>query len=319
MTMKQIRILFTSGFVSEEMKEKLEEAGYEILFAEEKSVPPFALDDVEILVCYNPFEYLNIEKMPSLKWIHLVSKGINHVPIEKVKKRNIVVTNTIESTAIPISEWIVAQILCLYKQIPLFIKQQKEKKYCYCEDIRELYHKKVLILGTGFIAKETAKRLKGFELSVHGMNHTGHEAGELFQTCYPIGELTERIKEYDIVISTLPATKETYHILGRKQLSLLKETAIVVNVSRGSVIDTEALCNLLEKKAFKGAALDVFEIEPLPVYSKIWDIPNIYVTPHNAYLSEYYRTRNVKEVFDNLIRYKKKEPLKGYVNFEKGY
>lgn len=317
--MREITAYFTSGFPTEEMKTELVARGYKLLYGNEKKTSGQDLSDVEVLVCFNPFPYLSLKQMPNLKWIHLVSKGINHVPQKEITERGILVTNTLQSTSIPISEWIITQILCLYKQIPFFVRNHRKKAYCQCDNILELTDKKILFLGTGFIAREAAVRLRAFGTHIDGFNTTGHPVGNMFDSCYPIAQLRSRIKEYDIVISTLPATESTYHLLDGETLSLLPSHAIVVNVSRGSIIDTPSLVKLLKDGKLRGAALDVFEQEPLPADSPLWELENVLITPHNSYLSEYYQNRNLKEAFENLILYSENKPLNNPADFQKGY
>lgn len=317
--MREITVYFTTGYPTKQMQEELISHGYRLLFGSEKRIPSIDLSEVEVLVCYNPFSVLSLSDLPKLKWIHLVSKGINHVPADEVSERGILVTNTENSTSIPISEWIITQILCLYKQIPTFVCNQRQALYRQNHNILELTDKKILFLGTGYIAKEAAKRLLAFNTHIDGCNTSGHPAGDMFHACYPITELETRIHAYDIVISALPATDSTYHLLNHNLLSKLPSHAIVINISRGSIIETDALLQCLESGRLRGAALDVFEQEPIPADSPLWNCDRLLLTPHNSYLSEFYQTRNLKEAYDNLILYAEGGTPRHPVDFKKGY
>ena len=158
------KALFTYGYGNDSMK-KIEELGYDIRVIEEREAKySDELKDIEVLVCYNPFETLDITKMKKLKWIQLSSAGIDQLPLDYVKENGIVVTNNKGGYSIPMGEWIVLKILELLKHSINLYDNQKNKVWKMDTNIQELYGKTIGFVGTGNIAVEAAKDLLGLEL-----------------------------------------------------------------------------------------------------------------------------------------------------------
>lgn len=313
------KILFTFQYGFENMK-KITDLGYEITCIPEEELTNEAENTpYEIMVCFNPFQKLDISKMPSLRWIQLVSKGINHVPQDLVKSGNIIVTNNAEATSIPIAELIISYLLQIYKQAPLFYSQKQEKKWAANQDILEVFGKTIGFLGTGNIASQAARRLKAFDAVILGVNHSGHKPNEYFDEVFTLKELDQFLSRCDVVVSTLPSTPDTFHLLNDHTFSLMKKGSSIINVSRGSIIDEKALISKLKEGYFRGAAMDVFEKEPLNQESPLWDLDNVIITPHNALYSDLYTSRVFEMIYDNLKRYLNKKELLNPVDFEKGY
>lgn len=316
--MNKPKLLFTFNYGEENLK-KASELGYELTFIPENELTsehfttPF-----EIIVCFNPFQNLSYSMLQSVRWIQLVSKGISHVPQEIVQSENIRITNNAKATSVPIAELIISYLLQLYKQAPLFYRQKEVKKWAANQDILEVSGKTIGFLGTGNIASEAAKRLKAFDAVILGLNHLGH-AANYFDQVFPLSELETFLPKCDVVVSTLPQTPDTYHLLNGHTLSLLKRGSCIINVSRGSVIDEAALISKLQEHHFLGAALDVFEQEPLDLNSPLWSLDNVIITPHNALYSDQYNTRVFEMIYENLKRYRDKKELINPVDFNRGY
>ena len=158
-----MKILITVK-ISDEQFKKIQDLGYDVVrISESKVTNSSETDDADILVCYNPFKTLDIEKMKNLKYIMLTSVGFDQLPKEKVLARNIKVTNNRGGYSIPMAEWIVMCILEIYKRAKMFYNQQQEKIWHMdLVSISELYGQRIGFLGTGTIAIEAAKRLQGF-------------------------------------------------------------------------------------------------------------------------------------------------------------
>lgn len=299
--------------------EKIQKLGYEIKLIKENNEPDYEyIGDSEVLVCYNPFNTLDINKLKNLKWIQLSSIGIDQLPVDKLINKDIVVTNNRGGYSIPMGEWIVLKILELIKQSMEFYRKQQNKVWKIDGRVLELYKKKVLFIGTGTIAKEGAKRLQGFECEVVGINTTGKDVG-YFNKCYPIKSLEDIISEYDVVVIAIPSTKNTYHLINEEMLNLMKEGAYLINVSRGNIIDERAFIDNIRKGKLGGAALDVFEEEPLNKESALWELDNVIVTPHNSWVSEMRNERRFELIYENMKRYIAGEKLSNVVDIEKGY
>ena len=256
--------------------------------------------------------------MKKLKWIQLFSAGVNQVPADVVLNNNITLTNNRGGYSIPMGEWIVLKTLELYKKSAELYSYQKEKKWHMNSRLLELYGRTITFIGTGSIAKEGAKRFQGFGTTVIGINTKGNET-EYFNKCYPIDQLDEVLTYSDVVVLTLPYTEQTHHLINKERLEKMKKDAAIINVSRGSIINEEHLIAHLKQGNLLGAALDVFETEPLSVESPLWEMDNVIVTAHNSWMSEMRDQRRFYTAFENMRRYAKGEELMNVINLKRGY
>ena len=313
-----LKALITFKYTDEEMK-SLKDLGYEIIFEDEENIS-FSEDmkDVDMMVCFNPFDKINIGDFPNLKWIQLLSAGINQVPIEKIKEQNIILTNNKGGYSIPIAEWTVMRILEMLKNTKKFYKQEEEKMWKMDTSLLELYNKTLGFIGTGDIAQETAKRLKGFGVEILGFNFRGRDV-EYFDETYKIGELEKHAPKLDFLVIAAPYTEETHHLINEDVFKAMKDGLYLVNIARGSIIDEKALIENLQNGKVKKAALDVVEIEPLPEDSPLWTMDNVIISPHNSWASEMNFRRRYEIAYKNMKKYINKEDLVNIVDIERGY
>lgn len=303
--------------ISDEQLEKIKSLGYEIIRISESKIKNCEeVDDADILVTYNPFKRLDISKMKNLKYIMLTSVGFDQLPKEKVIKQNIQVTNNRGGYSIPMSEWIVMCILEIYKKSKMLYKQQQDKVWHMDFGISELYGSRIGFLGTGTIAVEAAKRLNGFGVEIWGYNTNGREV-EYFDRCFGKNQINEIFKNCDVVVSTMPCTENTIGMIDKDKFELMKQGSSFINVGRGKIVNEEDLIKYLDK--FKGVALDVFEQEPLPKESPLWDADNVIVTPHNCWVSDKNDIRVEKLMYSNLKKYKEGKQVDNIVNIEREY
>lgn len=312
------KVLFTYNYGREKMSQ-VEKLGYDITYLDEKSIIyDEGLKDIEILICYNPFATLDITNMKKLKWIQLSSIGIDQLPVKESNDMDIIVTNNKGGYSIPMGEWIIMNILQLSRDSWYFTKIKENKIWKMNTGIKEIFGKTIGFIGTGTIAVETAKRLQGFGTKILGLNTNGKDT-PCFHKCYKSTEIDEMTSICDFVIVTIPYTNKTHHLLNRDRLNKLKDGVYIINVARGSIIDEEALIENLKNGRIKGAALDVFEKEPLPLDNPLWNMENVIVTPHNSWISEMRNERRFNLIYENMSRYAKGEKLINVVNTEKGY
>ena len=316
-----IKALFTFKFSEEEL-ERIRNLGYEVIFASESNKSALGkltdeeLESIDILATYNCFEKIDISKMKNLKYIMLTSVGFDQLPKEKVIKQNIQVTNNRGGYSIPMSEWIVMCILEIYKKSKMLYKQQQDKVWHMDFGISELYGSRIGFLGTGTIAVEAAKRLNGFGVEIWGYNTNGREV-EYFDRCFGKNQINEIFKNCDVVVSTMPCTENTIGMIDKDKFELMKQGSSFINVGRGKIDNEEDLIKYLDK--FEGVALDVFEQEPLPKESPLWDADNVIVTPHNCWVSDKNDIRVEKLMYSNLKKYKEGKQVDNIVNIERGY
>lgn len=313
-----MKALITQNFTQEEMK-NLEDLGYDLIFIDERDISiTDEIKDIDLMVCFNPFDKIDISLLPNLKWIQLLSAGINQVPADKVLKQNIILTNNRGGYSVPIAEWIVLKLLEMVNNSRDFYDKQKNKVWKMDTSLLELHGKSVGFIGTGSIAKEAAKRLEAFGVNLIGINSSGRKA-DYFHECYSIDNINSAVKICDFIVVAAPYTEKTHHIIDEDVFSNMKDGTYLINIARGSIIDEEALINNLKSGKIKKAALDVFEVEPLPENSPLWEMDNVIITPHNSWASEMNFKRRFEIAYKNMKRYKNDEELINVIDLSKGY
>lgn len=297
-----MNILITGAWQNaKEYTEQIEEMGHTIRFLQyEKDELPCPAEWVEGVICNGLFLYHPIDQFTNLKYIQLTSAGYDRVPMDYVKANNIVIYNARGVYSIPMAEFVVSTVLNLYKQSIFFYENQKQKKWIKNRELKELYGQTVCIVGCGSVGTECAKRLKAFETKIVGIDQYPYE-NECFDQMYGISAINDVLPTADVVILTLPLTEETRHLFNEERLSLLKEDAVLVNISRGAVIDSAALIDALTEKNIS-AILDVFEEEPLDETSSLWNLPNVIITPHNSFVGNHSGDRLSKLIITNLSK-----------------
>ena len=283
--------------------ELLHALGYDIYFMQqEKEILPFPASEIEAIVCNGLFLYHDIDDFTSLRIIQLTSAGLERVPIDKIRERRIELHNARGVYNIPMAEWVMFRVLVHSKKGWFFKKEQESIRWTKHRGIRELNGTKIAIIGAGNIGQEVAKRFHAF-----GVETTGYDI-HVSDTMYFdhmrfVSSLENEIRLYDIVIVTAPLLPSTVHLMSRSIIKGMKENSILVNISRGALIDEDSLCEILTERKDMYAALDVFEKEPLPENSPLWKLDNVAVSPHNSFVSNRTRERMFDVIYNNLKNY----------------
>lgn len=257
-----------------------------------------------------------------LKWFCTPYAGVEEFTAPDVfLSEDAVLTNSSGAYGVTISEHVVMVTLEILRREPEYRNYVSQKKWVRKLPIRSIHGSRILLLGTGNIGCEIARRFRNFEPAcITGMNTRGANPDGLFDRVFPIDQLDEHLKEADIVAMSLPGTGRTRHILNKERLSALADGTVIVNVGRGKCIDEKALeAELRSGRLY--AALDVFETEPIPEDSTLWDCPNLRITPHVSgdLTLPYTRNRVVEMFLENLSHYVKGEPMERLVDPGKGY
>ena len=288
----------------EEMKRLSLEVTY---IQDEREKLSIDVEDFEFVVCNSLFLYNDIRLFKNLKAIQLTSAGLDRVPLDYIKENNIKLYSARGVYSIPMAEWTVLKILEIYKNSKKFWKQQEEHIWEKDRNILELNGKTATIVGFGNVGQEIAKRLKAFNVKINAVDLKNNN-GEYQDMFYTISEINDAIKVSDILILTLPLTKETEGIIDKEKLMLMKDNSILVNIARGKIIREKDLIEVLKEKQkdFLGIILDVFEEEPLNKESKLWDFENVIVTPHNSFVGENNNERLYILIKENIIKEQKR-------------
>lgn len=267
--------------------------------SDELPVPP---EEVEIVICNGLFLYHDITLFSALRLIQLTSAGLDRVPLDYIQNKGIQLFNARGVYSIPMAEWAVGRILEYYKHFRYFNQSQLEKSWNKDRGIKEINGTQAAIIGAGNIGQEVAKRLSAF-----GSIVTGYDVilGErpFFNSVLHINTLSSEIGDYDIIVLTAPYTPETHHIISKEIISSLRKDAILVNIARGGLVDTDALLEVFNERNDLFAALDVFEEEPLASDNPLWGLSNVALSPHNSFVSAGNNERLFKVVYQNIKQY----------------
>ena len=268
-----------------------------------------------------------ILKAENLRWIQLTWAGADKYTKMKAFPTEVTLTNASGAFGKIISEYVIGNIIALYRELPNYWKNKQKHLWVQNRPSETIYGKNILILGTGDIGRNIAHRMKAFETHVTGIKRTAvpeHlQQMKAFDEVYDLTALDQQLQKADIVIGCLPGTSETKGLLNYERLYSMKKDAILVNVGRGSLIPTEDLIRVLEEGHLKGAVLDVFETEPLPETSPLWNMENVLITPHIAGPS-FGGNAEVQDMIwnicmENMERYLNGKNLKNIVRLKDGY
>lgn len=295
-----MKLLVTGAWkCTQEQLDELKNLGHNLVFMQnEKDVLPCDYADVEAVICNGLFLYHPIEKFKSLQYIQLTSAGFDRVPMDYVNSRRIEIRNARGVYSIPMAEFAVSGVLAIYKQLSFFLNNQKKGIWQKHREITELCGKNVLIIGCGNVGTECAKRFSAFGCRVIGVDLFPNK-NECYEKILPISEIDISLSQANIVILTLPLTEETRHMMNAQRFDAMKDGSVLVNIARGAVVENEALERALDEKLL-GAVLDVFEEEPLPESSALWQKSNVIITPHNSFVGDGNAERLWRVIYDNL-------------------
>lgn len=273
---------------------------------------PIILPDIESLA-------------PKLRWVQLTSAGVDRLLDSDLLRSRVMVTTASGIHAVPIGEYVLGVMLAFAKGLHRSLRSQLERTWRpYWAD--ELQGKTVGIVGLGAIGGYVARLAKALGMRVLATRRsakgraTGAEAGVPdVDELMPPSDLRHLLAESDYVVIAVPLTDESRGLIGEKELRAMKATAVIVNIARGAIIDERALVQALKEGWIAGAALDVFEREPLPAESELWEMENVIVTPHISGGTPRYMRLAVELFCDNLRRYLAGQPLRNVVDVKRGY
>ena len=260
---------------------------------------PAAVEDIPVVVTFLWQEgWLG----SSLRWIQSVSAGTDQFPVQILGERGIVLTSARGIHETQVSEHALGLLLAMTRGIATAVSNQAAKNWTRAE-VTELHEMTLGVLGLGVIGEGVARRAAAFGMKVIGTKRNPASYDGVADRVLPPEATLEVFREADAVVITLPGTPETSGIVGASELEALRG-GWLVNVGRGSVIDTDALVEAMDAGTLRGVALDVFDTEPLPASSPLWDTPGILISPHLAGLSPRYGVRLAALFERNLAAYR---------------
>ena len=297
-----MNLLLTGCFkYSEEQLDSIKSLGFQVYYMESEKYDelPLPAELVDATVCNYLFTAKDFKDFTNLKLIQLVSAGLDRVPVEEIKAKGCKLFNARGVYSTPMAEWALFRVLEKYKKGWFFKDEQDKKRWTKNREVREIFGINVAVIGAGNIGGEVAKRFKALGAFVDGYDiHTNSTLG--FDNMILIDDFKQNVDKYDVVILTAPLLPSTKGLISRDILMGLKEDAMIVNISRGGLIDEHALVNVLSNRKCLYAALDVFEEEPLSMDSQLWSLPNVAISPHNSFVSNGNNERMFNMIYSNL-------------------
>ncbi|KAA5805735.1 D-2-hydroxyacid dehydrogenase [Thermoanaerobacterium thermosaccharolyticum] len=313
-------ILFLSKVNSKYIEEMQKIAPqFNVICLDDKKDAYKYIKDTEVLVCFDgDADAEFIHNAENLKWIHLLSAGADAMPFDVLKERKIILTNSKGVHKYQISEQVLGYMLLFERALNYFIRKQMNREWDKSVRVSELYGKTVCILGVGSIGEEIARIAREFGMKTIGVRKSGN-ISQFIDEMYTNDNMIYAVSKADYVICALPLTDETYHLLGKDFFKNMKNDAVFINIGRGKVVDESSLIDALKNKTIRGAALDVFEEEPLSKESPLWDMENVIITPHTAGISPHYMERGIEIIKHNIKAYLGDGDFINRVDLEKQY
>ncbi|MBI2859745.1 MAG: D-2-hydroxyacid dehydrogenase [Chloroflexi bacterium] len=262
-----------------------------------------------------------LSRAPRLRWIHFGGAGMDKYISTGILQSRVIVTNSRGVAAVPIAEHILAFMFMLARNAPLLVAN-KQNKIWEKFHVIELRDKVVGLVGLGAIGGELARLAAAIGMKVIGTRRsaTRRESNVArVEEVFPPSELRHMLSESDFVVIAAPLTPETRGLIGEAEMQAMKPSAYLINVARGPIVDQRALIRALKTGQLAGAGLDVFETEPLPQDSELWDLPNVVLSPHMAQNTDRRSHRIVDMFCRNLRRYLAGEPMLNMIGTDKGY
>lgn len=279
------------------------------------------LKKAEILVTYGEdLTDERIDQASELKWVFVASAGIEKMPLQKLEQRGIIVSNVRGIHKTPMAESILGHVLAHYRSLRVIYEEQQQQNWQRRLRSKELSGQKALILGPGAIGGEVGRLLQAFGVETIGCNRSKKQAPYM-DKMIGFDELVTFLPQVNIVLSILPSTKETHHLLKEEHFKAMKADALFLNFGRGTLVETEVLINALQNEEIGAAVCDVFEEEPLMKDSPLWTMKNMTVSPHASSHSSRYLERSF-EIFNRSIasyRNGAMQDIENIVNLKEGY
>lgn len=302
---------------------------------------PDVSDDViantEIL--YTTRYYPEPEQAPKLRWIQMHSAGMNHAFKHRIiQAEDVVVTSSSGIHATNMAHYTIMMMLMFNYEMRRAMDYQSKAHWpdtpMGAFSPRDMSEQTVGIVGYGSIGREVGRLCSEMGMTVLASKRdvmkiaefdeytepgTGDPSGDIPDRIYPSEAIESMAKDCDYLVLIVPLTDETHHMINDAVFDAMKDTAVLVNIARGAVVDEKALITALSSGKIGGAALDVFEKEPLPSTSPLWNLDNVIITPHISGFTKNYHEKAARVFKENLRRYLDNRSLLNQLNRQKGY
>jgi len=296
----------------------------EVLYSAQKRDDAQALNGADVLIGWS-LEREQLRAAENLRWIHSITAAVDQFFYPELISSEIALTNAGSVHGPVVAEHAIAMLLALAKKLPSAVRYQDRRKWAM-EAIwneqprpREVRGATLVVIGLGSIGAEVASLAAALKMHVIGVREHPERGTAGAHEVVGYDALDNAIGQADFVALAAPLTPRTRHLIDARRLQLFKPSAFLINVSRGALVDEAALVKALRDRRIAGAALDVFEQEPLSRWSPLWKMRQALITPHTAFLTENVWSRHYEVFTANLKRYMAGQTLEDVVDKSRGY
>jgi len=285
-----------------------------LIFVKEEELDPFLPTAEVLFVSHLSVEQLQIS--PKLRMVQIPYAGMDQLPLAEMKARGVLLANA-RIHGDTIGELTMGMMLALARSFAVIQRNQQQHAWVRVPQ-HMLMGSTLALVGVGALGSGIASRARSFGMKTLGFTHSGRENPYIDES-FLSRDLLSQVGRADFLVAACPLTEETHRMIGKPVFEAMKPDAFFLNVGRGPVVDEEALIEALREGSIAGAALDVFEIEPLPIDSPLWDMPNVICFPHLAGNLEGNHRRAAQIFIENISNLLQSKPLTCAVNLDKGY
>ena len=296
----------------------------EVSYSSKKRDDDQALRDADVMIGWS-LEPEQLRGAKSLRWVYSITAAVDQFLYPELISSEIAISNAGSVHGPVVAEHAIAVLLALAKRLPSAVRYQDRRKWAM-EAIwneqprpREVRGATLLVIGLGSIGGEVASMAAALKMHVIGVREHPERGTAGAHEVMGYEALDSAIRRADFVVLAAPLTPRTRHLVDARRLQLFKPSAFLINVSRGALVEEAALVKALRDRRMAGAALDVFEEEPLSRWSPLWKMPQVLITPHTAFLTENVWHRHYEVFAANLRRYLAGEQLEGVIDLKRGY
>ena len=318
--MKKVNVLVLLP-VNEQQRSRLQAAAprADFEYASYTGVTPAQARQAEVII--GNIRPALLAEASALKWLQLNSAGADPYFRAEVLDPSVQLTNATGAYGLTVSEYMLASLMSLYRKLHLYRDNQTARIWRAEGAVRSIEGSTILVVGLGDIGGDFARKVKALGAATIGVRRTKGEKPEYLDELYLSEELDTLLPRADVVAISVPGTPQTRHMFDARRLGLMKRDAVLINVGRGSVVDTDALCGALDTGRLLGACIDVTDPEPLPADHRLWGYSNVILTPHIAgnFFLDATVDRIVEIAAQNLESYLAGRPLRNNVSRATGY
>lgn len=262
-----------------------------------------------------------LDRAPDLKWVQVTGAGYDAADVGEIRRRGLTLTNSRGVMSRSIAEDVLCKILFFTRKVREVEQNKRDHKWnsfgqdqWMCKCYTDIFGKKLGIVGYGSLGHEVAVRAKAFGMDIRAYDIKKYDEQELTECYTDAAGLDKLLRESDFVLLTIPLFDSTFHMINDEVFDKMKPTAMLINVSRGPIVDERALERALREGKIAWAACDVFEQEPLSADSPLWELPNIFITSHKAGMGDTW-TYFIGQLMErNIGHYLAGEPLENVIN-----